>query len=286
MIPTVPQPGFAKWCYRAYVTVFFVYLALPLTVVCVFAFNNSVFPSLPWEGFTLAWFFGSEAPYIGVFNERSILRSIGTSAFVAFWVSGLAVAVGTCNAFLFVRHEFRGKALLYMLMLMPLIIPGVILGISILVFSSSAANALEDATGMWFDGLRPGLPLVILGQFSFITTFATLVITARLQKFDPSLEEAALNLGASKWGAIQQITLPFLLPAIVASAVVSILMSFENFNTTLMLVGSDSPLTITMFDKLKQGSTPVLNAVSLLLIIVSAALGLISPLFQKRKSAA
>jgi len=284
MIPTVPQPVFTTWCYRAYVTVFFIYLALPLTVVCVFAFNNSVFPSPPWEGFTLAWFFGTEAPFIGVFNERSILRAIVTSAIVALWVSGLSVTVGTCNAFLFVRHSFRGKSFLYMLMLLPLIIPGVILGISILVFSSAIANTLEDATGLWFDGLRPGLILVILGQFSFITTFATLVISARLQKFDPSLEEAALNLGATKLGAVRQITLPFLMPAILASAVVSILMSFENFNTTLMLVGSDSPLTITMFDKLKQGSTPVLNAVSLLLIVISAVLGLFSLFFPRSKS--
>lgn len=280
MIPSIPRPALTQWFYRIYVGVFFIYLALPLTVVCVFAFNNSVFPSLPWEGFTLAWFFGTDAPFIGVFNERSILRAIGTSAVVALWVSALAVFVGTCNAFLFVRHDFRGKGILYMLMLLPLIIPGVILGISILVFFSSVANTLEDATGMWFDGLRPGLLLVILGQFSFIATFATLVISARLQKFDPSLEEAALNLGASKWGAIRQITLPFLLPAIVASGVVSMLMSFENFNTTLMLVGSDSPLTIAMFDKLKQGSTPVLNAVSVLLIVISAALGLISLIFQ------
>jgi len=283
MIPTIPQSGVLKWSYRAYVTLFFIYLALPLTVVSAFAFNNSVFPSLPWEGFTMAWFFGTEAPFIGVLNERSILRAIGTSAFVAMWVSGLSVVVGTCNAFLFVRYDFRGKGFLYIVMLLPLIIPGVILGISILVFASSVANTLEDATGLWFDGLRPGLILVILGQFSFITTFATLVISARLQKFDLSLEEAALNLGASRWGAIRQITIPFLLPAIVGAGVVSVLMSFENFNTTLMLVGSDSPLTITMFDKLKQGSTPVLNAVSLLLIIISAALGLISLMFQKTK---
>lgn len=281
MITSIPRPKFTTWCYRAYVVVFFIYLALPLSVVCAFAFNNSVFPSLPWEGFTTAWFFGTETPFVGVFNERSIMRSIGTSAFVALWVSVLAVTVGTCNAFLFVRHSFRGKALLYILMLLPLIIPGVILGISILVFSSSVANTLEDMTGLWFDALRPGVTLVVLGQFSFITTFATLVISARLQKFDPSLEEAALNLGASRWGAFRQITLPFLLPAIVASAVVSMLMSFENFNTTLMLVGSDSPLTITMFDKLKQGSTPVLNAVSVLLIVLSAILGLISLVFQK-----
>jgi spermidine/putrescine transport system permease protein len=266
------------------VSLFFLYLALPLSVVCIFAFNDSVFPSLPWDGFTLNWFFGDDAPYIGVFHERSILRSIGTSAFVALWVAGLSVAVGTCNAFLFVRHDFRGKSILYVLMLLPLIIPGVILGISILVFTSNIANALEDATGLWFDGLRPGLILVVLGQFSFITTFATLVISARLQKFDPSLEEAALNLGASKWGAVRQITLPFLLPAIVGAGVVAVLMSFENFNTTLMLVGSDAPLTITMFDKLKHGSTPVLNAVSLLLMLVSTALGLMSLLFQKSKN--
>lgn len=281
MITGIPQSSGFKWTYRAYVTLFFVYLALPLITVCVFAFNDSVFPSLPWDGFTWDWFFGTEAPRLGVFHERPILRSIGTSAFVAVWVSGLAVLVGTCNAFLFVRHDFAGKDFLYILMLLPLIIPGIILGISILVFSSTIANTLEEATGLWFDGLRPGLILVILGQFSFITTFATLVISARLQKFDHSLEEAALNLGATKWGAIRQVTLPFLLPAMIAAAVVAVLMSFENFNTTLMLVGSDAPLTVTMFDRLKQGSTPVLNAVSLLLIVVSAILGLASLLSRR-----
>ncbi|MFD2739476.1 ABC transporter permease [Sulfitobacter aestuarii] len=283
MITGIPQKPAFIWTYRLYVALFFIYLALPLATVCVFAFNNSVFPALPWEGFTWAWFFGDDAPYIGVFHERPILRSVVTSGVVAFWVALLSVFVGTCNAFLFVRYDFRLKGLLYILMLLPLIIPGIILGISILVFTSSLANTLEDATGLWFDGLRPGLILVVLGQFSFITTFATLVISARLQKFDPSLEEAALNLGASEWGAIRAVTLPFLYPAMAAAGVVAVLMSFENFNTTLMLVGSDAPLTITMFDRLKLGSTPVLNAVSLLLIIASALLGLASLLLQKRR---
>lgn len=282
MIIGIAHNSFFKWSYRAYVSLFFLYLALPLAVVCVFAFNDSQFPSLPWEGFTWAWFFGDEAPYIGVFNERSIVRSIGTSAIVAIWVAVLSVFVGTCNAFLFTRYDFRGKALLYIIMLLPLIIPGIILGISILVFTSNIANFLENATGLWFDELRPGLILVVLGQFSFITTFATLVISARLQKFDISLEEAALNLGATKMGAIRSITLPFLYPAMMGAAVVAVLMSFENFNTTLMLVGSDAPLTITMFDKLKLGSTPVLNAVSLLLMAASAILGLASLLLQKK----
>jgi spermidine/putrescine transport system permease protein len=282
MITGIKQSPFFTWSYRAYVVLFFIYLALPLAVVCVFAFNDSQFPSLPWDGFTLKWFFGTESPSIGVFNERSIIRSIGTSAFVAFWVAIISVFVGTCNAFLFTRYEFRGKSFLYIVMLLPLIIPGIILGISILVFTSNIANFLENATGLWFDNLRPGLILVILGQFSFITTFATLVISARLQKFDLSLEEAALNLGATKLGAIRSITLPFLYPAMIGAGVVAVLMSFENFNTTLMLVGSDAPLTITMFDRLKLGSTPVLNAVSLLLMVASAVLGLMSLLLQKK----
>ena len=282
MITGIKQSPFFTWSYRAYVILFFIYLALPLAVVCVFAFNDSQFPSLPWDGFTLKWFFGTESPSIGVFNERSIIRSIGTSAFIAFWVAIISVFVGTCNAFLFTRYEFRGKSFLYIVMLLPLIIPGIILGISILVFTSNIANFLENATGLWFDNLRPGLILVILGQFSFITTFATLVISARLQKFDLSLEEAALNLGATKLGAIRSITLPFLYPAMIGAGVVAVLMSFENFNTTLMLVGSDAPLTITMFDRLKLGSTPVLNAVSLLLMVASAVLGLMSLLLQKK----
>ena len=283
MIPTIPQKPLHVWVWRAYVTAFFIYLALPLTVVCVFAFNDSLFPSLPWQGFTWDWFFGTDQPRLGVFNERPIMRSIGTSAFVAVWVAVLSVAVGTCNAFLFERYNFRFKGLLYVLMLLPLVIPGIILGISILVASNFLANTLEDATGLWFDSLRPGLPLVILGQFSFIATFATLVISARLQKFDRSLEEAALNLGATPWGAVRTITLPYLFPAIAGAAVVAVLMSFENFNTTLMLVGSDAPLTITMFDRLKEGSTPVLNAVSLLLMLASAGLGLMSLALQGKK---
>ncbi|SET53344.1 ABC transporter permease [Oceanicella actignis] len=273
MIPGIPQPRALRWLWRAYVAAFFVYLALPLVVVCVFAFNKSQFAALPWNGFTLDWFIGDQRPWLGVFNDRGILEALKISAIVAFWVSAASVSVGVTTAFLFVRHDFRFKQTLYVLMLLPLVIPGIILGISILVETSYLANWLEDATGLWFDGLRPGLTLVVLGQFAFIATFATLVISARLEKFDRSLEEAALNLGATPLGAVRQVTLPYLAPAIVGAALVSMLMSFENFNTTLMLVGSDAPLTIEMFDRMKQGSTPVLNAVSLLLIVASSVLG-------------
>ena len=282
MIPTIPQNPLIRLVYSAYVALFFVYLALPLTVVAVFAFNDSQFPSMPWEGFTLGWFFGSERPMIGVFHEDPILRAIGTSVIIGLAVSALSVAVGTTNAFLFNRYQFRGRGFLYVLMLLPLVIPGIVLGISILVFSSSLANAAWDAAEIDIQALRPGLLLVILGQFSFVTTIATLVIAARLQKFDRTLEEAALNLGASHLTAVRTITLPYLAPAMIGAFVVSFLMSFENFNTTLMLVGSDSPLTIAMFDRLKLGSTPLLNAVSLLLMLGSSLLALVMIAFQRK----
>jgi spermidine/putrescine transport system permease protein len=282
MIPSIRQPHALRLAYRAYVVLFFVYLALPLTVVAVFAFNDSQFPSLPWKGFTLNWFFGAERPMIGVFHERPILRALSNSGFVAVLVSALSVAVGTTNAFLFNRYDFRLKSLFYVLMLLPLVIPGIVLGISILVFSSTVANGLWDGIGYEVEALRPGLTLVILGQFSFITTIVTLVIAARLQKFDRTLEDAALNLGASKLTAVRTVTIPYLAPALIGGFVVAFLMSFENFNTTLMLVGSDAPLTIAMFDRLKEGSTPLLNAVSLLLMIGSTVLALIMVMFQRK----
>lgn len=282
MIPSIRQPRALRLAYRAYVVLFFLYLALPLTVVGVFAFNNSLFPSLPWQGFTLSWFFGTERPMIGVFHERPILRALGNSGFIAVFVSALSVVVGTTNAFLFNRYDFRLKGLFYVLMLLPLVIPGIVLGISILVFSSTVANGVYEAWTYEIEALRPGLTLVILGQFSFITTIVTLVIAARLQKFDRTLEEAALNLGAGKLTAVRTVTIPYLAPALIGGFVVAFLMSFENFNTTLMLVGSDAPLTIAMFDRLKEGSTPLLNAVSLLLMLGSVTLALIMIFFQRK----
>ncbi len=270
--------------YRFYVVAFFVFLAMPLVAAGMFAFNDSLFPSLPWRGFTLDWFFNDTEPKLGMFHDRRLLRGLYYSFVIAFCVSLLSVFVGTCNAFLFVRCTFPGKNFLYIMMVVPLVIPGVILGISILLLASSIANGVEETLSLDLDFLRPGIILVVLGQFSFITTIASLVIIARLKKFDESMEEAAFNLGASRLRVLRTITLPFLFPAMAAAGIVSFLVSFENFNTTLFLVGSESPLTITMYDRMvKVGSTPVLNAVSMFLMIGSALLALISILVQRDK---
>lgn len=282
MIPSVPRSRLFDGVYLAYLLVFFVYLALPLLVTAVFAFNDSPFPSLPWQGFTLDWYLADgSAGRTGLFHDRGLLSALSVSARIAVWVTLASVALGCVNAVLFERLQFRGKEFLYLLMLLPLVIPGVILGVSILVFYSGTANAVSRLWGLELDLFRPGMTLVVMGQITFITTLATLVIAARLRKFDPQLEEAALNLGATPLVAWFTVTLPWLMPSIVGAAAMAFLMSFENFNTTVMLTGSDTPLTVALFNRLREGSTPVLNAVALFLMLVSALLALFT-LRQKR----
>ena len=274
MIPSLPRSAASRYATAAYVAAFFVFLFVPLAVVAIFAFNDANYPAPPWRGFTLDWFVGGSKGRTGLFADAPLMRSIVTSVVVATGVTVLSVLVGTANAFLLERADFHGKSALSLLMLAPLVIPGVILGISILAFASRLAQFADDTFGLDLDFLRPGLPLVVLGQFSYIVSIATLTIAARLKRFDATLEDAAQNLGASRAAVLWTVTLPYLKPALIGAAAMSFLMSFENFNTTLMLVGSDPPLTIMMYGRMREGASPVLNAVSLLLMVGSAAIAL------------
>lgn len=283
MIRTLPNSKPYTIGFKIYIVCFFVFLIAPLLVTCILAFNNSQFPSLPWKGFTLQWFTANLPDRVGIFHDEANLHSIWISIEVAFFVTLLATTVGTCGAFLFEQENFRFKHLLYFLMLAPLIIPGVILGISILMFSNSLGTFFQQHLHLPLDFLGPGLPLVVLGQFAFITTLVTLVVSARLKKFDHTLEEAALNLGANHFEVIRHITLRFLKPAIIGSAAVAFLMSFENFNTTLFLVGSDPTLPINLYLQVRDGSTPVINAISFLLIITTSTAAVANLYFSRKR---
>jgi spermidine/putrescine transport system permease protein len=276
MIPSLPRPLWLRIATVVFVAAFLVFLFLPLVTVAAFAFNDAPYPAPPWQGFTLDWFTGNETKErTGLFKDEELMGSILTSLLVAAWVTLLSVVVGTTNAFLMERMRFRGQGLLSLLMLVPLVIPGVILGISILAFASRVADLMGDLFGWEAEFLRPGLPLVVLGQVSFLIAIATLTISARLKRFDRTLEEAAYNLGASRPAVLATITLPYLRPALIGSAAIVFLMSFQDFNTTLMLVGADSPLTVMMYGRMRDGATPVLNAVSVFLMVASTAIALL-----------
>jgi len=283
MIRSLPRSKKYNFMFSIYVITFYIFLFAPLVVTCVLAFNDSDFPSLPWNGITFDWFFSNDAHRVGIFQDTNNLRSIFTSVKTAIIVSILSLVVGTFGAFLFEQEEFKFKQALYFLTLAPLVIPGVILGISILLASNYVGFFIEENLGIEAPLFAPNFWLVVLGQFSFITTFVVLVVSARLKKFDRTLEEAALNLGANRFQVIWHITLKYLKPSLIGAGTVAFLMSFENFNTTLFLVGSEPTLPINLYLQVRDGSTPVINAISFLMIVFTSFLALVNLYFSKNK---
>lgn len=282
MIRSLPSSRKYRWGFDLFIAVYLVFLFAPLVVTMILAFNDSMYPSLPWEGFSLDWFFGDGPQKFGIFNDQANLRSLAFSFRVAIAVTCVSTFLGTCAAFLFEQEDFRFKRALYFLMIAPLVIPGVILGISILMFANTVGIFIEELTGVYVKALVPGFWLVVLGQSSFISTIVALVVSARLKKFDRSLEEAAYNLGANRAEVLRYVTLPYLRPSILGGAAVAFLMSFENFNTTIFTVGSQATLPINMYMQVRDGSTPVINAISFLLI-TGTSLFAVANLYLGRK---
>jgi spermidine/putrescine transport system permease protein len=277
------------WFYYGYVALILLFTAGPLIVTVILAFNNNDAASFPWQGFTLDWFHSSTPDRTGLFDDARMMTAVFTSIKVAIAVTIISILLGVNNAFLFVREKFVGKEFLYMLMLGPLVVPGVVLGTSILAFTHAIANSLDSVLGAGFGTfLRPGFWLVVLGQVSFVATTTTLIVTARLRKFDQSLEEAAMDLGATRAKAITLVTLPFLIPAMVGAAVVAFLFSFENFNTTYFLSGTTDSTTvpIILYARLRFGISPEINAVSVLLMVSTGILGIIAFMMQKGEETA
>ena len=268
MIRSLPNTPVYRYGYRIYVTLFFLFLVMPLIAISVLAFNDSNYIALPWNGFTLDWFFSATDEREGVFADSALLESIVTSLTSGLIVATMSTIVGTMAALLFEEEEFRFKGLLYFLALTPLVIPGVILGISILLSSTSAGNYIENTFGVDIELFRPSYWLVILGQFSFGATYVMLLVSARLKKYDRSLEEAALSLKATRVQAIWYITIPFLRPAIIGAFIVAFLLSFSNINTTIFLVSSDPTLPLELYARIRFSSTPILNAVSFLIVLI------------------
>ncbi len=283
MIRSLPNSTGYKIGYRVYIAIFFLFLILPLITISVLAFNDSSFIALPWKGFTLDWFFANTDARTGLFADDGLLQSIITSLETAFFMALLSTVVGTVAALLFEEEKFKFKGILYFFAIAPLVIPGVILGISILISATYLGGYLEDHLGLSLDFLAPSFWLVVLGQFSFGATYVMLLVGARLKKFDRTLEEAALSLKATRLQSIWYVTIPFLRPAIIGAFVVAFLISFSNFNTTIFLVGSDPTLPVDLYSRIKFSSTPVLNAVSFLIVLVITIVAVANLFFSRKK---
>ncbi len=258
---------FADFFTRAYIGVFFLYLFLPLTVMGVATFNASRFPTVtPWQGTTLKWFSALAA-------DSQMWNALWTSFAVGLGVVLVAVPIGVAAALFLADLQTRAKPFIYGVMVSPLLTPGVIIGISTLIF--------------WRPyGVTGGVPLMILAQSSFIAAYVMLMVMARMQRFDRTLEEAALDLGATHLQAFRKVTLPFLRPSILAGCLIAFLQSFENYNTTIFVRGFDTTLTVYIASKVRTGVTPAVNALGLILISVTILAAIVYEVRRRHELAA
>ncbi|MFO0992439.1 MAG: ABC transporter permease [Hyphomicrobiales bacterium] len=235
---------------NAYLVLFFVYLFAPLVVMSLAAFNAYSQPSITqWHGWTLKWF-GALA------SDQRILEGLFNSILIGAGVVVAAVPLGLAGALLLTRVEGRYNGILYGVMVSPILTPGIILGISTLVF--------------WRNfGVAGGLLLAGTAQATFIASYSMLMFMARLQRQDRTLEEAALDLGASPWLLFRRVTLPFLMPTIATAAVIGFLQSIENYNTTVFAIGGDWTLVTEIGSRFRFGLTPVINAIGVIFVALT-----------------
>jgi spermidine/putrescine transport system permease protein len=253
-----------NFLFHLYMGLFLAYLLIPLFVMGGAAFNASKLPTIyPWKGLTDQWF-------IELWNDNRIWGAFRNTLLVAIALAALAVPIGTAAAILINSISGRVRSILYGLMVAPILIPGVVIGISTLLFWNNLS-------------IGSGLHLSVLGQVSYIASFVMLLVLARLQSFDPSLEEAALDLGASHAQVMRRILLPHLYPALGAGAAISFFQSIENFNVTLFTRGGADTLTVYVFSKVRSGITPTINALALLLILFTLGLAVWYEISRRRK---
>ncbi|WP_027245802.1 ABC transporter permease [Leisingera daeponensis] len=257
-----------------YLGVFFAYLLGPLVIMSATAFNSPAFPRMtPWECLTFEWF-------AALFRDERILNGIWNSILVGAGTVVLSVAMGLAGALMLTQIWPKLRATYYTIIIAPILIPGVVLGISTLVFWDRINRVLGLGADSW---LSNGLFLTIIGQSTFIASYCMLVLVARLQRYDVALTEAALDLGASHAQAFRKVLLPFMRPAIASAAVLAFLASFENYNTTTFTFGEYPTLTIELAQKVRYGITPAISALAFIIVVLTVIAALANEASLRRK---
>lgn len=256
----------SKYLFHIYVAIFLIYMIIPLFVMGGAAFNASKLPTIyPWKGLTDEWF-------VALWNDNRIWIALRNTILVAIGVVAIAVPVGAAGAILVNSISGRFRGVLYGMMVAPILVPGVVIGISTLLFWNQFS-------------VGSGLHLSVLGQVSYIASFVMLLVLARLQSFDQGLEEAALDLGASHGQVMRRILLPHLYPALGAGAAIAFFQSIENFNVTLFTRGGADTLTVYVFSKVRSGVNPTINALAFLLVMFTLMVAIIYEINRRRKAA-
>ncbi|MBL9036347.1 MAG: ABC transporter permease [Rhodospirillaceae bacterium] len=258
-----------------YIFLFFLYLFGPLMVMGITAFNTPAYPQAwPFEEFTLDWF-------VKLWNHRAMMEGLQNSIIIGLGVVALSVPAGLAASIIMSQIYHRARSLYYLVTISPLLTPGVIIGISTVIFWKDVLSVTEFTKATFYDGMI----LAVFGQSSFISAYCLLIFMARLTRFDRAQEEAALDLGASYPQVFWHILLPFLKPAIVSAVVIAFLSSFENYNTTTFAILADKTLVTVLAGEVRQGTTPALSALAVIIIGISLVGALVYEVLKRREQA-
>jgi spermidine/putrescine transport system permease protein len=229
------------------------FLFAPIVLLVVFSFNANRYGTFPFTGWTTSW-------YGQVFSDYQIRDALDTTLRVAFEVTAISTVVGTAAAFPLVRSRLPFRSGVRIAMTLPIMIPGLLIGVSLLVLLTSVLH------------LQLSPQTAVIGQSVYTTPFVLLLVAARLQGFDRSLERAASDLGANTLRRLRYVVLPLLMPAIFAGALFAFTLSLDEFIITLFLIGGHNTLPIYIYTQVKFGITPEVNALATLLLAASLAL--------------
>ncbi len=263
------------------------YLFGPLIIMSVTSFNSAEFPAVtPWECFSWRWFQEGKIAYdgqhlAGLATDWRLHDGLINSLIIGLGVVILAVPIGMAASIVLTQVHSRLRTIFYSVSIMPVLFPGVIIGISTVVLWDRIATI--GGGGFISDIGRNGIFLTILGQTCFISTYCFLIFVARLQRFDQTQEEAALDLGANQTQVFFKILIPYLMPAIASSAVIAFLASFENYNTTVFSILSDQTLTTVIASKVRLGISPAISALALVIITLTIIAAIIYEVLRRRE---
>ena len=241
----------AQWL-ESYATLVFAFIYLPIAVLLVYSFNRDGVGGFPPRHLTLAW-------YRMLASDGAIWDAVVNSLLVAVAAVAIALALGLPAALALDRVAFPGKALFRRFVLLPLILPGIITGLSLLMLAV-------------FAGLKLSLLTVILGHGTALISVATTEIFAGLQKLDRTQEEASLDLGANYWQTFWRVTLPNLRLSLVAAGLLIFTLSMDEIAVSFFLIGRDNTLPLEIWGRLRRGLTPEINAISTIIFLFSVGM--------------
>ncbi|TPJ33059.1 ABC transporter permease [Mesorhizobium sp. B2-8-3] len=250
-----------EWLGRFYIVLLLGFLYLPIVIMAAMSFNASPFYQLPFE-WTTDW-------YVSLWQNDQLIAATWNSIEIAVITTLISTVLGAMASLALYRYEFRGKKVLQALLFPPIAIPWLITGTAMLIFFFGA-------------GIGRGLVAILLGHVALALPYVIVVVSARLQTFAPELEEAARSLGANQWQVTMRVTLPWIMPGVIAGGLFAFAVSFDQFVVSYFLsTPGQTTLPVEIYAAIRKGFTPEINAVSTIIIVVSMALMLLTARFFK-----